>query len=119
MVLSYTTSPAYHAIAENSQRYQAAPFAEGHYLQVEVAGITTTGEDNPLAQRFMAFLATPAFQDVIPETNWMFPAAATSKPLNPAFDNLVKPSKTLQFKSEEVAANRKKWIDDWLAAMSD
>ena len=29
MVLSYTTSPAYHIIAEGTERYQAASFAEG------------------------------------------------------------------------------------------
>ena len=38
MVLSYTTSPAYHMVAENTERYQAAAFREGHYLQIEVAG---------------------------------------------------------------------------------
>jgi thiamine transport system substrate-binding protein len=118
MVLSYTTSPAYHMIAEDTGRYQAAPFAEGHYLQVEVAGITTTGAKNPLAAKFMAFMISAAFQDVIPETNWMFPAAKTSKPLNSAFDKLVKPAKTLFFSTEEVAANRKAWVDEWLSAMS-
>ena len=60
----------------------------------------------------------PGFQDVIPETNWMFPAGKTDKPLNPAFDKLVKPAKTLIFSPEEVAANRKAWVDEWLAAMS-
>ena len=84
MVLSYTTSPAYHRIAESTDRYKAAGFSEGHYMQVEVAGITTTGAKNPLARRFMEFMLSPAFQDAIPETNWMFPAAATSKPLAPA-----------------------------------
>ncbi|MCV3238840.1 thiamine ABC transporter substrate binding subunit [Mesorhizobium sp. ZC-5] len=118
MVLSYTTSPAYHVIAEDTQRYQAAAFSEGHYLQVEVAGITTTGAKNPLAAKFMAFMTTPAFQDAIPETNWMFPAAKTSKPLNPAFDKLVKPAKTLAFGADEIAANRKAWVDEWLSAMS-
>ena len=44
--------------------------------------------------------------------------AATDKPLNPAFDTLVKPAKTLLFSPEEVAANRKAWVDEWLAAMS-
>jgi thiamine transport system substrate-binding protein len=118
MVLSYTTSPAYHMIAEKTERYQAASFSEGHYLQTEVAGITTTGAKNPLAEKFMAFMLSPAFQDVIPETNWMFPAAKTSKPLNPAFDKLVKPAKTLLFSPEEVAANRKAWVDEWLSVMS-
>jgi thiamine transport system substrate-binding protein len=119
MVLSYTTSPAYHVIAENTQRYQAASFAEGHYLQIEVAGMTANGAKNPLAQKFLAFMVTPAFQDVIPETNWMFPAAKTSRPLNPAFEKLVKPAKTLLFSPEEVAANRKAWVEEWLQAMSE
>ena len=38
MVLSYTTSPAYHLIAENDPTKKAAAFAEGHYMQIEVAG---------------------------------------------------------------------------------
>ncbi|MBP0437859.1 thiamine ABC transporter substrate binding subunit [Tianweitania sediminis] len=118
MVLSYTTSPAYHMIAENTERYQAAAFEEGHYLQVEVAALTTKGANNPLAKRFMAFMLTPAFQDAVPETNWMFPAAKTSEPLNPAFDKLVEPTKTLSLPAEEIAANRKQWVDEWLAVMS-
>ena len=118
MVLSYTTSPAYHLIAERTDRYRAAPFAEGHYIQIEVAGITTTGAANPLANEFMTFMTGPAFQDVIPETNWMFPAGRTDKPLNPAFDSLVKPAITLSIPAADIAASRKSWIDEWLAAMS-
>jgi thiamine transport system substrate-binding protein len=118
MVLSYTTSPAYHVIAEGADRYRAASFEEGHYLQVEVAGMTRKGAENPLSRQFLQFILTPAFQDAIPETNWMFPAAATSKPLPPAFSGLVKPAKTLGFTPEEVAENRKAWIDEWLAVMS-
>ena len=119
MVLSYTTSPAYHVIAENTQKYQAAAFEEGHYLQVEVAGITATGAKNPLSQKFMAFMTGPGFQDVIPETNWMFPAGKTEKPLHPAFSDLVQPAKTLAFSPEEIAENRKAWVDEWLAVMSE
>jgi thiamine transport system substrate-binding protein len=118
MVLSYTTSPAYHLIAEKSDRYRAASFAEGHYLQVEVAGQTVKGAANPLAKAFLAFILTPAFQDVIPETNWMLPAAKTGKPLDPAFDTLPAPARTLAFTPAEVAANRKAWVDEWLAATS-
>jgi thiamine transport system substrate-binding protein len=118
MVLSYTTSPAYHIIAEDTDRYRAASFPEGHYLQVEVAGITAKGARNPLAKQFLEFMTSPAFQDIIPETNWMFPATKTDKPLNPAFETLVRPAKTLLFSPEEVAANRKAWIGEWLSAMS-
>jgi thiamine transport system substrate-binding protein len=119
MVLSYTTSPAYHEVAENTERYQAAAFAEGHYLQIEVAGMTANGAKNPLSQKFLAFMTGPKFQGVIPETNWMFPAGKTDKPLNPAFDKLVKPARTLLFTPKEVAANRQAWVDEWLQAMSE
>src|SRR5690606_1330383 len=118
MVLSYTTSPAYHVIADDTQRYQAAGFAEGHYLQVEVAGVTTKGATNPLARQFLEFMTGPGFQNAVPETNWMFPAGEMSEPLNPAFDQLVTPAETLTLKPEDIAQNRKAWVDEWLAVMS-
>jgi thiamine transport system substrate-binding protein len=119
MVLSYTTSPAYHVIAENSQRYQAAAFSEGHYLQIEVAGLIEASPEHKLAEKFLAFMMTPGFQDQIPTNNWMLPAAPTSTPLPAAFDALVKPAKTFLYSPEEVEKNRRSWIDEWLNAMAE
>lgn len=48
----------------------------------------------------------------------MMPVAATSEPLPDAFGKLVNPEKTFLMSQEEVAKNRKAWIDEWLAAMS-
>lgn len=118
MVLSYTTSPAYHMVEENTDRYQAASFSDGHYIQIEVAGMLKNAKDRDLAKSFLTFLVSPAAQDIIPTTNWMMPAAATSAQLPDAFDKLVKPSKTLLIGSDEVAKNRQAWIDEWLTAMS-
>ena len=116
MVLSYTTSPAYHVIAEGTERYKAASFAEGHYMQVEVGGIVEGSQHKDLAQKFLSFMMQPGFQDQIPTNNWMFPAGTTSAPLPPAFDQLVKPSKTLLYSPDEVHQNRRAWIDEWLNA---
>ncbi len=116
MVLSYTTSPAYHMIAEGKNRYQAAAFEEGHYLQIEVAGMTNKGANNPLAAKFMAFMLSPGFQNEVPEKNWMMPAADTSAPLNPVFGQMVQPAKSLIFSSEDVAKNRETWVKEWLNA---
>ena len=88
MVLSYTTSPAYHMIEEKTDRYQAASFSEGHYLQIEVAGLIADSPEAELAQKFLAFMVSPGFQDAIPETNWMFPVTKTTEPLPAAFDTL-------------------------------
>jgi thiamine transport system substrate-binding protein len=116
MVLSYTTSPAYHVIAEGTERYKAASFAEGHYMQVEVGGIVEGSQNKELAQKFLSFMMQPGFQDQIPTNNWMLPAGTTSAPLPPAFDQLVKPSKTLLYSPDEVHQNRRAWIDEWLNA---
>ena len=118
MVFSYVTSPAYHIEVEKTERYKAAAFKEGHYLQVEVAGAIASSPELPLARRFLAFMLTPAFQNEIPATNWMLPAGTTDKPLPAAFGKIIAPEKTLQFTPAEVNANRRTWIDEWLNAIS-
>ncbi|MGI9464067.1 MAG: thiamine ABC transporter substrate binding subunit, partial [Aestuariivirgaceae bacterium] len=118
MVLSYTTSPAYHLIAENSDKYAAAAFSEGHYLQIEVAAAVKTSGQPVLAKRFLQFVTEPGFQDHIPTGNWMFPAGKTSKPLPDQFGELVRPTKTLLYSADDVAASRREWIAEWLDVMS-
>ncbi len=49
LVLSYTTSPAYHILEEKKDNYAAANFSEGHYLQVEVAARTAASKQPELA----------------------------------------------------------------------
>ena len=56
MALSYTTSPAYHMIAEKKHNYRAAGFSDGHYMQVEVAAVVKASKQKALAQKFMAFM---------------------------------------------------------------
>ncbi|MFN7124926.1 MAG: thiamine ABC transporter substrate binding subunit [Allorhizobium sp.] len=118
MVLSYTTSPAYHMVAEETDRYQAAEFSEGHYIQIEVAGLLKNAPEKELARQFLAFMLQPGFQDTIPTNNWMMPVAATSEPLPEAFGKLVEPKTTFLMSPAEVAANRQAWIDEWLKAMT-
>ena len=116
MVLSYATSPAYHMEAEGTDRYQAMRFAEGHPVQVEVSAMLAATDAPDLARDFLAFTLTPGFQDAIPANNWMMPAGETAEPLPPAFGRLIAPD-TLPTDTDEVAANRRAWTDEWLAAM--
>lgn len=118
MVLSYITSPAYHMVEEKTDRYQAAKFEEGHYIQIEVAGMLKASQNQDLARKFLSFTLSPEFQSIIPTTNWMMPVAATSTPLPEAFSKLPQPDKTFLMPSEEVAKNRQAWIREWQTAMS-
>lgn len=114
LVLSYTTSPAYHQMMENTDRYKAVNFAEGNYLQVEVAARTRTSDQPALAQKFLAFLVSKQAQEKIPTTNWMYPVVDLGDALPEAFRKLPVPAKTLLMPPDDVAAHRTAWIDEWL-----
>jgi len=118
MVLSYTTSPAYHIIAEQDKRFAAAGFSEGHYQQIEVAGMVRSSQQQPLARDFLEFMISERFQKIIPTTNWMYPAALTQASLPPEFGQLIDPSPALLFDPGLVASKRKQWVDEWLEVMS-
>ncbi|MDP2061844.1 MAG: thiamine ABC transporter substrate binding subunit [Phaeovulum sp.] len=118
MVLSYTTSPAYHVIAEGDVTKEAAPFSEGHYVQIEVAGRLAASDQPALADRFMAFISSPAFQGTIPETNWMYPATTSPSGLPLAFDWLLWPEKSLLMSAAEAQAARGPALAEWRAALA-
>ncbi len=118
MVLSYTTSPAYHLIAEQDKRFAAARFSEGHYQQIEVAGLLKSSAQKELGRQFLRFMLSEEFQRIIPTTNWMYPAALAPEQLPPEFAGLVDPSPALLFDERQVARQRKAWVEAWLEVMA-
>jgi thiamine transport system substrate-binding protein len=118
MVLSYTTSPAYHLIAEEDDAKAAAPFDEGHYMQIEVAGMLASSEQPELARQFMEFMVSDTFQSIIPTTNWMYPAVTPEAGLPEGFDTLHVPDTALIFPAAEAEAARDEALAEWLDALS-
>ncbi len=118
MVLSYTTSPAYHLIAEKDATKSAAPFDEGHYMQVEVAGKLVSSKQQPLADQFLAYLASDAAQTLIPTTNWMYPAKTPASGLPAGYETLIKPLKSLLYSPAEAEAARQAAVEEWQTVLS-
>jgi thiamine transport system substrate-binding protein len=116
MVLSYTTSPAYHLIVEKKDQYKAAEFTEGHYMQVEVAGMLKSSKNPELARLFLKFISSKSFQQAIPTGNWMYPVSDTGLPLPKGFETLHVPSRPLLMRGKDVEKERKAWIAEWLDA---
>ncbi|MEW2918536.1 thiamine ABC transporter substrate binding subunit [Ruegeria sp. ANG10] len=118
MVLSYTTSPAYHLIAEDDASKAAAAFDEGHYMQVEVAAKLAGTDQSELADQFLEFMVSDTFQQIIPTTNWMYPAVTPAAGLPEGFDTLITPEKSLLYTPNEAAAVRDQALAEWLGALS-
>ena len=116
LVLSYTTSPAYHRLAEQKNQYQAALFKEGHYRQVEVAARLANSKHPELASQFLHFILDEQFQSQIPTGNWMYPVTAT--PLPAGFDTQGQPSIAIKADEQQIARERKNWIKEWREAVS-
>ena len=118
VVLSFTTSPAYHIIAEEDLTKSAAIFDEGHYFFVETAAKVEGTEQSDLADQFMAFILTEEFQTLIPTTNWSFPAALPMDQWPEGFQSLPQPETVLFYSEDEAADLRDQAIEAWRAALS-
>lgn len=118
MVLSFTTSPAYHQIAESDETVKAAIFDEGHYAFFELAA-KVAGTDQPeLADRFMAFILSEAFQSAIPTTNWSYPSALATDKWPEGFQTLPAPATAIFYSENEAEALRDSALDEWRRALS-
>jgi len=103
LVISYTTSPAYHLEAEKSTRYRALVFPEGHPAQIEGLGLVKGAKNSRAAKAFIDFMLTDEAQSVLPLTQWMYPVSRTVK-LPESFSAAPSVPKTLRSSPAEIAA---------------
>lgn len=117
MVLSFTTSPAYHIIAENDDTKAAAIFPEGHYFLTETAAALKNAKQPELAQKFLDYILSDDFQGMIATANWSWPVIEKPGFLPEAFAALPRPEKTLFFSEDEAEALRAPATEEWRQAL--
>ncbi len=115
MVLSYTTSPAYHLLKEHKENIKAAKFKEGHYLQIEVAGMLKSSKHKKLAREFLHFLHSETFAKLIPTANWTYPVIKVKLPK--VFERLIQVKQPLILVPQTINQNRARYIQEWLEAL--
>lgn len=118
MVLSYTTSPAYHIMAEQDLTKQAAIFPEGHYFMAETVGKVASTDQPDLADAFLAWVLTPDFQKTVPAANWSLPAALPQAEWPAGWSELPLPEKVLFLSETEAESLRVEAVEEWRAALS-
>ena len=116
IVLSYTTSPVYHVMNEDTTRYQALVFPEGHEATIEGIGIIKGTDKRAEAEKFVDFILTEAQLDIA-IANSMYPAN-TAIELPEAFNYAPKPDKL--FRSGATSPEKtESLVDQWLQIMTD
>ncbi|HGO5853408.1 TPA: thiamine ABC transporter substrate binding subunit [Mannheimia haemolytica] len=109
LVLSYTTSPLYHQWHDKTDKYVAAPFEEGHLVQVENAAIVKSSQQKALANQFLEFLHKPESQHIISYHNVMNPVLMEG--MDPAFAAMPT-YKTIEF-TPPANDTVQKWLAEW------
>lgn len=95
LVLSYTTSPAYHMHHEKTERIRALLFPEGHPRQTEGALVVRYSKQLPRVANLLQTLLSREVQAAIPLTQFMYPINEAT-PLPGVFGRLEKPKKTVE-----------------------
>jgi thiamine transport system substrate-binding protein len=101
LVISYTTSAAYHVEYDKTDRYQALVFEQGHIAQIEGLGLVKGAKNPEGAKAFIDFMLTDAAQETLPLTQWMYPVSKTVK-LPESYKASPKAGKTLSVKASDV-----------------
>ena len=117
MVLSYSTSPAYHSLIEGNTQYKSMIFEEGHARQIEVMGILKNTTNVELARSFMEFSLLEGFQRHIPQGNWMYPVLNLKNSEKDFYNSSPMPKSLDQIFPSLDQKNR--WIEDWERSISD
>ena len=116
MVISYTTSPVYHVINENTTRYRALIFDEGHATTIEALGLSKTCHDRASSEAFIEFVLNDA-QLKVAVNDASYPVN-NKTPLPDAYKWAPKPKK-LSIDGNVINKKLNSWLDAWTKAMTE
>jgi thiamine transport system substrate-binding protein len=117
IVVSYSSSPAVDLIfAEEPMEapVTAAVVSDGScFRQIEFVGILRGTHKRELAEAWVDYMLSPAFQADMPLQMFVFPANPQAE-LAPEFVNFLdEPQQTAFVSPADIAANREAWIEAW------
>jgi len=116
IVVSYATSPAaevYFSEGAYTEPPTANVLGDGAcFRQIEFVGILKGTANRDLAEKWIDFMLSPAFQADIPLHMWVFPANPQAE-LPDVFRFAEAPPKPAQVSPEAIDQNREKWIEAW------
>ncbi len=110
IVLSYDTSPAY--TVEDGETSTAA-LLDTCFRQVEYAGVLEGAANPDGAERVIDFLLSPAVQEALPTSMYVFPVDADAA-LPPQWARFAeRPTDPIEVSPADVSEHRREWLTQW------
>jgi thiamine transport system substrate-binding protein len=119
IVVSYASSPPAEVLFR-SPRPAEAPTAvveDSCFRQIEFAGVLRGAANVEGARELVDFMLSTRFQEDVPLAMFVFPVDPAAE-LPPEFVQFATvPEQPLELPSEEIEANRDRWIKEWTATV--
>lgn len=117
IVVSYGSSPPFEVIFAEEELSEPPTAAvvenESCFRQIEFVGILKGTQQRELAERWIDFMLSPAFQEDIPLNMYVFPVNENAR-LDETFQRYLEiPDQTAEVSPGAIAENREKWIQAW------
>lgn len=119
LVVSYASSPPAEVMfaEEPTEVAPTGVLTTGCYRQVEYAGILA-GTDHPEAAGMLVdYLLSIEFQEQIPESWFVYPTNNEATLPSVFATHTVLPPDPTRLDSEYIAANRERWINEWITVL--
>lgn len=118
IIVSYSSSPPAEVVFAEQPLEQpptAAVTSDGAcFRQIEFAGILKGTQNRDLAEKWIDFMLSTAFQEDLPLQMFVFPVNSEAK-LPEVYTRFASiPALPAEVSPDEIAANREKWIADWI-----
>ncbi len=117
MVVSYGSSPAAEVIFAETALDEAPTASilgpESCYRQIEFVGILAGTEQRNLAEAFMDFMLSPAFQEDLPMQMFVYPVLPSAQLPNEFISHVEIPSDPASLDPALITEMREQWIADW------
>lgn len=121
IVVSYNSSPVFELIyAENPlESPPTAPVvADGScFRQIEFVGILRGTQNHDLAEAWIDFMLSTAFQEDMPLQMFVFPVNGEAELSQEFKQHLQTPQRPAFVSPEDIAAHREEWLKEWTEAI--
>jgi len=121
IVVSYGSSPPFEVLFSDTPLLDAPTAAITSpgtcFRQIEFVGILNGTENREMAEKWIDFMLSPAFQEDIPLNMYVFPVNSSAVLEETFRKYLVIPEITADITPAQIAENREKWINDWTEAV--